>query len=179
MYYFWDYANYYRIQIYLSAFVNKQTYVLNIFPYIKNSILTSDYNNFLCVMLEFLYEILPSTGGESYIFIYLVAGILPLIYVIYLFVLKLYKVLHMNKNRTVMLFLCMAIVCCCPLFYHAALLGQPDIIGLIFIFLLFGYLMDYSFENVDIGKMFCIFITTLYLIIVRRWYIVNAGLNCQ
>ena len=75
-----------------------------------------------------------------------------------------------TKKYAVVTFLSLTAVCCCPLFYNSAILGQPDVIGLIFVFIIFSLLIDYSFENLEPGKLVCLFLTTLYLIIVRRWY---------
>lgn len=168
-FYFWDYANYYKIQNNTSRYINNCTDIFSIVKYIIYSIHNDNYNNFLCVILECLVEILPNTGVESYIFIYMLIGILPVIYVIYLFVLKLFSLLNV-KRPYISLILCLAGVCSCPLFYNSAIRGQPDVIGIIFIFIIFGLLIDYSFEKIDIGKLACLFISTLYLIIVRRWY---------
>lgn len=168
-FYFWDYANYYKIQNNTSQFIHSGNGIISIIRYIASSLYYEDYNNFLCIIFSFLFELLPNTGVESYIFIYVINGVLPLIYVIFLFILKMLTFWN-TKRYAVVTFFSLTAVCCCPLFYNSAILGQPDVTGLIFVFIIFGLLIDYSFEYLDYGKLACLFLSTLYLFIVRRWY---------
>ena len=57
-----------------------------------------------------------------------------------------------------------------PLVNYSALLGQPDIFGLVFIILLTNEALSYDCTSLDIMRCIVIFGFTIALILTRRWY---------
>ena len=49
--------------------------------------------------------------------------------------------------------------------------GQPDILGVMFCFLLIFYICDYEFEQIEICRWGILILLTEMLIMTRRWYL--------
>lgn len=58
-----------------------------------------------------------------------------------------------------------------PLLHTASILGQPDIFGLFFAFIIVLLTMDYDFLNRDYSRWIVLFASTISLALTRRWYV--------
>lgn len=168
MIYFWDFSNYYKIQMYLTDVFSQ-----NVFMGIKSvvrSLLLDDYSCFICIFLAAPFMLIPKLNVDGYIIEYLILGVIPVVLTFNMLVYKLIEVFKVKREKIVYT-LTMITIVLFPLLHYSALIGQPDVYGLIFVNLILLITVDYDFSEVEVDRLVLIFITTLALIFTRRWYL--------
>ena len=165
--YSWDNILYYVRQIDLLNMFNS-----NFFEGIKGIIKTTYFENYGYFLLSFTSLLFNYTNHtlDSFVISYVVVTIIPIITVYYAIINKLIQKYEL-KNKNIIILLSLILIIAFPLLHSSAMVGQPDFMGLIFIGLIILFTMDYDFENVNIKRYILIFLSTLCLIITRRWYI--------
>lgn len=165
--YTWDNIIYYIRQIDLLSMFNT-----NFFEGIKTIIKTTYFENYGYFLLSFTSLLFNYSNYtlDSFVITYAVVTIIPIITVYYAIINKLIQKYEL-KNKNIIILLSLILIIAFPLLHSAAMVGQPDFMGLIFVGLIILFTMDYDFENVNIKKYILIFLSTLCLIITRRWYI--------
>ena len=167
MIYFWDFSNYYKIQMYLTDVFSQ-----NIFMGVKSvvrSLLLDDYSCFICIFLAAPFVLISKLNVNGYIIEYLILGVIPVVLTFNMLVYKLIEVFKVKRGKLVYT-LTMITIVLFPLLHYSALIGQPDVYGLIFVNLILLITLDYDFSEVEVERLVLIFITTLALIFTRRWY---------
>lgn len=165
--YSWDNILYYVRQIDLLNMFNS-----NFFEGIKGIIKTTYFENYGYFLLSFTSLLFNYTNHtlDSFVISYVVVTIIPIITVYYAIINKLIQKYEL-KNKNIIILLSLILIIAFPLLHSSAMVGQPDFMGLIFVGLIILFTMDYDFENVNIKRYILIFLSTLCLIITRRWYI--------
>ena len=77
MIYFWDFSNYYKIQMYLTDVFSQ-----NIFMGVKSvvrSLLLDDYSCFICIFLAAPFVLISKLNVNGYIIEYLILGVIPVV----------------------------------------------------------------------------------------------------
>ena len=167
MIYFWDFSNYYKIQTSLSDAFN--TNILVGIRKVVASLLLDDYSCFICVFCAAPFVMFSNMDVNMYIIEYAILGVIPLILT---FSLVFYKLISLfNAKRPKLLFsLSMISLILFPLFHYSALIGQPDVYGLIFVNIILLLTIDFDFKKMELDRLSIIFISTVALILTRRWY---------
>lgn len=162
--YFWDFSNYYNIQM---DFHNAcQNSFLDAIRYIIRSIELSDYTCFINIFTE-----VPFVFGDRSIDSYVMSIIINItpyfIIVLAVFIKSFNSIIRITRKSFTVLVVTIMLI---PLFHRAILWGQPDAFGLIFIFVIMTIGNLYNFEKLDWNKNIILFIMTILLMITRRWY---------
>lgn len=170
MIYTWDFANYYRIQLRYRDYFDGT--VISGIKATAASLLLDDYNCFISIFCEMYCRLFNIKSVNGYIMSYFVACIIP---VIAAFSIMIRSFMNRFCNKTevrkrAFYVIIMAAFVSMPLVNYSALLGQPDIFGLVFIVLLTNEALSYDFTSLDIMRCIVIFGFTIALILTRRWY---------
>ncbi len=170
MIYTWDFANYYRIQLRYRDYFDGT--VISGIKATAASLLLDDYNCFISIFCEMYCRLFNIKSVNGYIMSYFVACIIP---VIAAFSIMIRSFMNRFCNKTevrkrAFYVIIMAAFVSMPLVNYSALLGQPDIFGLVFIMLLTNEALSYDFTSLDIMRCIVIFGFTIALILTRRWY---------
>ena len=128
-----------------------------------------DYGSFLLVFTSLIFNFTNKTG-DAFVITYVVVTVIPALLLYYMIMIKLVEKCGLKNNNWIYILGLMLIIAF-PLLHYAAISGQPDFIGLIFVELIILLTMDYDFSKIDIRRCILIIITTFCLIITRRWYI--------
>ena len=165
--YSWDNKIYYVRQMNLLDMFNN-----SFFEGIKTIIKTTYFEDYGYFLLSFTSMIFNFTNRtiNAFIMTYTVVTIIPLVLIYISIIYKLIQKYEL-KNKNMIILLSSILIIAFPLLYKAAIFGQPDFIGLIFVGLIILLTIDYDFSNIDIKKCVLLFLSTLCLIITRRWYI--------
>lgn len=167
MVYTWDFANYYKIQLGLQAFFEE-----GVFSGLKSvaaSLLLSDYNCLISIFCAFFFELFRIKSVNAFIINYFVACIIPVI-IAFSFVVRKFAERFGIINKKSFYTIVMAGFVFMPLVNYPALLGQPDIFGLVFVMMLVFAALSYDFKKRDTALWIFIFVNTILLILTRRWY---------
>lgn len=165
--YTWDNACYYMKQLTLLDKFNNG-FLSGIKEIVKTTY-AHDYGSFLLVFTSLIFNFTNKTGN-AFVITYAVVSIIPIALVYYMLMQKLTDKYEL-KNKNIIYVLGMMLIAGFPLLHYAAVSGQPDFIGLIFVGLILLLTIDYDFAKLDIRRCIIIIITTFCLIITRRWYI--------
>ncbi len=170
MVYTWDFANYYRIQLRYRAYFDGT--VISGIKSTAASLLLDDYNCFISIFCEMYCRLFNIKSVNGYIMSYFVACMIP---VIAAFSIMIRSFMNRFCNKTAVrkrafYAIIMAAFVSMPLVNYSALLGQPDIFGLVFIMLLINEALSYNFSSLDIKRCIVIFGCTIALMLTRRWY---------
>lgn len=168
--YIYDYACYYRKMIGLA-----EKYNSGIFGGIKEWItsgITDEYGKFLTI---FIYPVFFFTDRsiEAFIISYFFCCVVPVMIVLYVFSLHIRKVFSNSeiKSFSAIKYVFAGIISLFPLIHAAAIKGQPDIFGLVFATIIILLTLPYDFIKRDYSRWGIILISTVALILTRRWYI--------
>jgi len=165
--YYWDYANYYNKLF--NLYGNFQT--AGFFTGIVDVVVTvwyHAYSQFINVFLAAPFVLTPQTP-DWFVAVCAIA-ILPLLYwVIAIFVKLVERILHPARNK---FFFVGGIILAAgfPLIHRALLYGQPDLFGLIFVFLIIILTLDCDFTKTEFMRYFLIIALTVMACASRRWY---------
>lgn len=168
MVYTWDYANYYKIQLRLHSYFDNG--VVSALKSVAYSLLMDDYNCLIGVFCAFLFEIFNVDSVNAYIMIYFCVCIIPVITAFSFMVRQFAKKFEVKNTRRFYTTVMAAFVLM-PLVNYSALLGQPDIFGLVFVMMLIFMALSYDFAKQDIFAYIFLFVNTILLMLTRRWYI--------
>ena len=163
--YTWDRLNYYLGELDLiDCFHN--SFFKGIFKIISSTFY-HDYGLFLSSFNLFPFMI-TKLSEKAFIFCYSITILIPIVVTFYI---NLKKILSLNviKNKIIM-FLCFVMVVFFPLLHKAAIDGQPDFVGLIFINLIILLTIDFDFDKMDLKRCIYLSICISCLVISRRWY---------
>lgn len=167
MVYTWDYANYYKIQLGLRSYFDDGT--ASALKSIAGSLLMSDYNCFIGIFCAVLFELFKINSVNGYILAYFFICIIPVI-IAFSFMVRKFADKFAVHNTKVFYTITMAVFVFMPLVNYSALLGQPDIFGLVFAMMLIFTALSYDFAKRDIFTWIFLFINTIALMLTRRWY---------
>ncbi len=165
--YTWDYKTYYSEQLAILSIFSR-SFLQGISTIIK-TIYFYDYGCFLLSFTSLIFYFTNHTGN-AFVITYAVVTIIPMIIIYYSIISKLIQKYEL-KNKNMIITLGLMLTVAFPLLHAASIMGQPDFMGIIFIGLIILLTMDYDFEKADVKRYILIFISTLCLIITRRWYI--------
>lgn len=164
--YYSDYGNYYNRQLeYETVF---QTGFFNGIKYIQNSIMNEDYTCFINIFVEPFFGFTNRTGNAF------VASCAILIIPFLYFCITIWLHLLISKykilRRRSFFVLSFSFASCFPLMHRSLIWGQPDLFGLIFVFLIMITLLGYDFTEINYKIMASVLVITAMLLITRRWY---------
>ena len=168
MIYYWDYSNYYAIQIRTNRLA--QLPFFKLVREIIDSIWYDDYNCFICLFCVLPFQLLKIHTVDAYIGLYYCLLVIPTLLAMGLCLTRLLEVFQVQSRRWTFVLTYVG-VACCPLLHAASLKGQPDILGVMFCFLLIFYICDYEFEQIEICRWGILILLTEMLIMTRRWYL--------
>ncbi len=175
--YVWDMLTYYYGNIRLLNWFDFQSFYLVIKGIIL-SIFNQDYSDFLLCFTTMLFHF-TDRSENSFVLCYVITFVIPS-FIVFLMVVKKMIVHFHLKRENLILFLSSLLYVLFPLVHKAALDGQPDIIGLIFIFLIILLTIDYNFLKFEWKRIFLILFSLICLCASRRWYmywILGYGLS--
>ena len=165
--YYWDYAQYYRMQGGIAY-----TFQTDGFFYGVSEVVTSvwyyAYSLFNNVLLAAPFA--PTPQSPNWYVAISAASILPVLYwLIALWIKLIEKLIHPKRSE---FFFTGAMILSAgfPLIHRALLYGQPDLLGLIFVFLIMLLTMNYDFSKTDFKRYFFLIALTVMLCASRRWY---------
>lgn len=167
--YYWDYSCYYNIQnTTIKIFEN------SLYNGIKSIFISTwggEYGNFLSFFPQLFFEF-TNKNIKSYS-ISNVIVFFPYIIICYsIFIKTILKKNKMDIKRKQLLFIISILsLLLFPILHGAFILGQPDLFGLTFIFLIISITIEYDFKKIEIDRLIYLFILTFMLLICRRWYI--------
>lgn len=163
--YYWDYSCYLNMQYEIEK-VFADNIISGIFKLIES--IPYDYTYFLCILMEFPFCLTAKTG-DWYVAVQLI-NIYPVLIILFnVLVIKIMGIYKTNNKHIYVI--CMASIISLPVIYKAALLGMPDIIGLIFCIMIVCITIDYHFDRTDIVQNILLIICTISLMLIRRWYL--------
>lgn len=166
--YYWDYANYYRKQIDTAVSFQTDGFAFSVIGVVK-SIWYFAYSNFISVFLAAPYAFVPQTPDW---FVAVSAfAILPVLYWAIAICLKLLENILEPKRSGFFFAAGMLLAGCLPLTHQALLYGQPDLLGLVFAFLIIALTLPYDFAKPDLLRYALLSLLTVMVISARRWYL--------
>ncbi len=164
--YYWDYSCYYNLQISLEESFN-----ISLFDGIKSfigSTWSGEYGNFLSFFPEILFNFTSKTI-DSYVLCCVVIFIPYIIITISILLSKIIEILKI-KEKSRFFAVCLILSVLFPILHATFIYGQPDVFGVIFMFLIIALTINYDFERIDFLRLFLLLIITFMLLITRRWY---------
>ena len=167
MVYTWDFANYYKIQLRLQSYFEEGA--LTGLKSVAVSLLMDDYNCLISIFSAFFFELFKVKSVNAFIINYFVSCIIPVI-ITFSFVVRKFADRFGISNKKSFYAIVMAGFVFMPLVNYPALLGQPDIFGLVFVMMLVFAALSYDFKKRDTAFWVFIFVNTILLILTRRWY---------
>lgn len=174
--YYWDYSTYYNLQMFTRASFDE-----GLFIGIKKFILSTwsgEYGNFISFFPESIFTF-TSKSINSYV-LSCVFVFIPYIILSLMILLKtmVNKISIKNENSFIGITLISFILI--PVLHATFIYGQPDLFGLVFVFLIISLTIDYDFEKIEIDRFLLLIIITFMLLICRRWdlYFVFAYYIC-
>lgn len=157
--YYMDFSCYYNLQNELS-----DAFGISLFRgirYFGGGTWSGEYGTFLSFFVEIFYKFSSKTINA-----YLISCVLIFIpYIILSFSLLIKKMCN-NKVfiPSLLIFILM------PILHSTFIMGQPDIFGMVFVFLIIFLTIDYNFKKIEFDRLLLLLILTFALIITRRWY---------
>jgi hypothetical protein len=166
--YFWDYANYYCRQLDAVYYFQSEGFAYAVIGVVK-SIWYFGYSRFICVFIASPFAFVPQTPDwfvavASY-------AILPMLYWVIAICLKLLENILEPKRNGFFFAAGMLLAGCLPLMHQTMLYGQPDLIGLVFAFLIIALTLPYDFTKQDPLRYVLLTLLTVMAISARRWYL--------
>ena len=164
--YYWDFSCYYGIQGDIENAFN--TSIFDGIKQLVGSTWSGEYGSFLSFFPEFLFNFTSKTPN-AYVMSCAVVFIPYLVITISILIKKIIELFNLKKENHIFISALIAFVTI-PIVHTSFILGQPDILGLSFIFLIIALTIDYDFYKKDLLRLVLIGILTFSLIISRRWY---------
>jgi hypothetical protein len=164
--YYWDYNNYlvkqYEVEAAFSVGTAEGLALLG-------GSLADDYTRFISIFTEFPF-CFTSRTGHAYVVCQLLSVFLPLLLMLGGLVVRVGEVCAVRARRRFFA-LGMALCLAFPFLRVAALLGQPDWLGLVFALGILLLTLEYRFERVQPLRWALLFFYTAALVLTRRWYL--------
>ena len=164
--YYWDFACYYHIQLGVENFFN-----ISLYEGIRDfvgSTWSGEYGTFLTFFVESIFRFSNRTAN-AYVLSCVLIFIPYIVISLSILLKKLIKVFEI-KNEKLFFIVALIISMLFPIVHATFIYGQPDLFGIVFIFLIITLTIDYDFYKVDYERLFGIGIITFMLLISRRWY---------
>jgi len=165
--YYWDYVHYYRMQIGFTEMFQTASFFSGIVSIVK-SVWYNAYSMFNNVFLAAPFYFVPKT--PNFFVAISAATILPLLYWLIAMFVKMMERLLRPKHSDLFFTGSMVLAVCFPLIHRSLLYGQPDLIGLIFVFLIILLTISYDFSQTDYLRYFLIIALVIMVSASRRWY---------
>ena len=165
--YYWDYVLYYRMQVGISKSFHADGFFTGIVDVIK-SVWYNSYSLLNNVFLAAPYTFVPKTPN---LFVAIsAASILPSLYFLIAMFIKIIERFIQPKHSGLFFIGGMALAVGFPLIHRALLFGQPDLFGLIFVFLIILLTISYDFSKTDFLRYFLLIVLIIMTCASRRWY---------
>ena len=165
--YYWDYVLYYRMQGGITTTFQVDGFFYGVVE-VVNSVWYNAYSLFNNVLLAAPYAAVPKTPNW-YVAISSFS-ILPILYWVIALWIKLIERLLQPKRSELFFAGALILAAGFPLIHRAQLYGQPDFLGLIFVFLIMLLTMTYDFSKTDYKRYFFLIALTIMACASRRWY---------
>jgi len=166
--YYWDYALYYRMQLgFAHGFLAD-----GFFSGVKDVIISVwyySYSLFNNVFLAAPFALTPQT--PNWFVAASAATILPLLYWLIAMFIKIVERILQPKHSDLFFTGGMILSAALPLMHRSLLYGQPDLIGLVFVFMIMILTIPYDFSKTDGKRYFMIIVLTMMTCASRRWYL--------
>lgn len=165
--YYWDYVLYYRMQVGISKSFHADGFFNGIIDVIK-SVWYNSYSLLNNVFLAAPYTFVPRTPN---LFVAIsAASILPSLYFLIAMFIKVVERFIQPKHGSLFFIGGMTLAVGFPLIHRALLFGQPDLLGLIFVFLIILLTISYDFSKTDFLRYFLLIVLIIMTCASRRWY---------
>ncbi len=165
--YYWDYVLYYRMQLGITDSFHADGFFNGIIDIVK-SVWYNSYSLLNNVFLAAPYSFVPKSPN---LFVAVsAASILPALYWLIAVFIKVIERYIQPKHSNLFFIGCMVLSVGFPLIHVSLLFGQPDLIGLIFVFLIILLTISYDFSKTDFMRYFLIIALTIMTCASRRWY---------
>ena len=168
--YTWDSVGYYKMME--SLLQQFQIHNITGFSEWFFSGLTYDYGDFLQIFVYPFYAF-SNHSIEAYIISYYLGVVIPVIISLYIAGLAIIKKVTseelLYQRGYIKTVLCIALVLF-PLLHGAAINGQPDITGLVFVGIIISITVDYDFSRREPKRWSLVLLVTIALVLTRRWY---------
>lgn len=164
--YYWDYSCYYNLQIALEDSFN-----INFISGVRSfvgSTWSGEYGNFLSFFPEFIFNFTSKTIN-AYLLSCVVVFIPYIIVSFGMFIKQLIKLFKIEREKT-FFYLSVISLCLFPMLHATFIYGQPDLFGLVFVFLILSLTITYDFKKLDVPRLITLILVTFMLLITRRWY---------
>ena len=166
--YFWDYSTYYKNTIQNIKNFDREFFSGWVLVWGSSY---QDYSNLIGLMAIFFYSL---TSGTNNAFCGSLAFsvLIPFIISVSVVALKIIDKLGLKGGkRYIALSISLFCVCCQPQLYFSLYHSMPDLFGLVFALLLASSLIGYSLEEKDSERWLIMFVSTVFMIFARRWYV--------
>ena len=165
--YYWDYSCYYNIQIgTINAFQNG---ILSGIKSFISSTWSGEYGSFLSFFPQVIFNFTNKSINS-----YLISCVIVFIpYILFTYSILIKRIINIIKleKQSHYLILSTIVLILTPIIHGSFIYGQPDLFGLVFIFIILSLTIDYDFNKIEIDRLLIIFLSTYMLTICRRWYI--------
>lgn len=161
--YYWDFSCYYNLQ--LDTIKSYQSGLITGIKQLVGSTWAGEYGSLLSYIPQVIFQF-TNKSISFYLFSSVITIIPYLIISIGIFTKKI-----LNTKKEYKFIISVLIISLIPLLHGTFIIGQPDLFGLVFIFLLLTITKDYNFIKLDIIKLLEILLLTLLLTMSRRWYV--------
>lgn len=165
--YYWDYANYYNLLLNLNGNFQNAGFFTGVVD-VAITVWYHGYSQFINVFLAAPFMLTPQT--PDYFVAVSAIAILPLLYSLIAIFIKLAERILQPARSEIFFIGGMVLAAGFPLIHRALLYGQPDLFGLIFVFLIIILTMDCDFSKTDFLRYFLIIALTVMTSASRRWY---------
>lgn len=165
--YYWDYSTYYNLQMF-----TRNSFSEGLFVGIRKFIMSTwsgKYGNFISFFPEFIFNFTSKTIN-SYVLSCVVVFI-PYLVMSLLLLLKAVVRRFEIKRENTFIGITLIVFLFLPVLHTTFIYGQPDLFGLVFIFLIISLSIDYEFEVIEKDRALLLIILTFMLVICRRWYL--------
>ena len=165
--YYWDYVLYYRMQNGIATTFQVDSFFNGVVEVVK-SVWYNAYSLFNNVLLAAPYAAVPKT--PNWYFAVSSFSILPVLYWVIALWIKMIERLLQPKRNELFFLGAMMLSAGFPLIHRAQLYGQPDFLGLIFVYLIMLLTISYDFSKTDYKRFFFLIALTIMACASRRWY---------
>ncbi len=166
--YYWDYANYYRLQIDTAADFQVNGFFAAATGVIKR-IWYYAYSSFINIFLAVPFAFTPQT--PDWFVAACAVTILPMLYWVIAIFLKLMEQILQPMRGSFFFTAGIVLAGLFPLIHVSLVYGQPDLFGLILAFLIMILTIPLDYSKADTKRYLIIFSLTVMIIASRRWYI--------
>lgn len=165
--YYWDFAFYYRNQLGLMGDFGESGFITPVLNVI-GSVWYEEYSAFNCIFIAAPFAFVPHT--ENWFIACSALSILPPLYWAFAIVVKQIERAVRPAHGAFFFGGSMLVFAGLPLLHRALLYGQPDLFGLILVFLIVGLTLFYDFSETQIVRYLLIVVLTIMTCASRRWY---------